>query len=457
MRIFTWHLLSGFCILQFIDVIKDKSMRAARKRNISFIDAFAGCGGLSLGLMQAGLTGLFAIEHDKFAFASLQANLLRNGAKYRFRWPKWLPREPIAIGDAISDFRSELKELEGKVDVLAGGPPCQGFSSAGRRKHGDPRNELFRSYVEFVEILQPRIVLIENVRGFTMDFQKQGRIDNYAEQLRNLLSANYDVHEELLDLSEFGVPQHRTRYFLLAAEPGLGVANPFQQLRDRLPSYLRSLGLCAPVTSWAAISDLEVSRGGRHPSSETSGFSEIGYLGPQTHYQRLMNEGTASPSDLRLARHSEEIVSRFEEIIELSHAEGRLNTTISEDVRRRFGLRKQALRVLDPDRPSPTITSMPDDLIHYREPRTLTVRENARLQGFPDWFEFKGKYTTGGDLRRREVPRFTQVANAVPPLVARAIGELVKEILREDQQKRVTSKNSRLSAKRTMKLPELVT
>jgi DNA (cytosine-5)-methyltransferase 1 len=106
-----------------------------------------------------------------------------------------------------------------------------------------------------------------------------------------------------------------------------------------------------------------------------------------------------------------------------------LNTTISSDLRARFGLKKKALRVLDPDRPSPTITSMPDDLIHYSEPRTLTVRENARLQSFPDWFSFKGKYTTGGDLRAREVPRFTQVANAVPPLVARAIGEMMIDLL----------------------------
>ena len=85
--------------------------------------------------------------------------------------------------------------------------------------------------------------------------------------------------------------------------------------------------------------------------------------------------------------------------------------------------------MLDPDRPSPTITSMPDDLIHYSEPRTLTVRENARLQSFPDWYAFQGKYTTGGHLRKKEVPRFTQVANAVPPLVARAIGEMLAALM----------------------------
>jgi DNA (cytosine-5)-methyltransferase 1 len=143
-----------------------------------------------------------------------------------------------------------------------------------------------------------------------------------------------------------------------------------------------------------------------------------------------MGAGETVPGDLRLARHSDDIVDRFQEIIELSHANGRLNTRISDAMRARFGLKKRTLRVLDPDRPSPTITSLPDDLLHYTEPRALTVRENARLQSFPDWFLFKGKYTTGGHLRRKEVPRFTQVANAVPPLVARAFGEMLIELFR---------------------------
>jgi DNA (cytosine-5)-methyltransferase 1 len=141
-----------------------------------------------------------------------------------------------------------------------------------------------------------------------------------------------------------------------------------------------------------------------------------------------MNGGTV-PSDLRLARHCELIEARFKKIIKICQDEGRLNTSVGEKINARFGLKKTALRVLDPAHPSPTITSMPDDLLHYAEPRTLTVRENARLQSFPDWFAFKGKYTTGGHLRRVEVPRFTQVANAVPPLVARAIGEFLVEVL----------------------------
>jgi DNA (cytosine-5)-methyltransferase 1 len=159
-----------------------------------------------------------------------------------------------------------------------------------------------------------------------------------------MLSERYKVHEELLDLSQFGVPQLRTRYFLLALQPGLYAENPFDLLKGRLPTYLRSLGLRAPVSSWAAISDLEISRGGRRESTETDGFDEIKYAGPRTQFQKLMRDGAKEPSDLRLARHCSKITTRFEEIIELSHAEGRLNTTISEEVRTRYGLKKRALR-----------------------------------------------------------------------------------------------------------------
>jgi DNA (cytosine-5)-methyltransferase 1 len=405
-------------------------MQPTTARALTFIDAFAGCGGLSLGLMQAGWTGRFAIERDKFAFATLKANLLAKDSPHRYVWPRWLPKEPIGVVELLSRYREQLEAVAGTVDVLVGGPPCQGFSAAGRRKHDDPRNLLFASYLKLVDIIKPKAVLIENVRGFTLDFSTGDEIKNFSQALKARLSDAYTVHEQLLDLSIFGVPQARTRYFVLAFRSEMNVPNPFVHLRSRLPSFLRSLRLTAPVSSGSAISDLEVGRSGTQPSTESKGFEETRYAGPLTRYQKLMNAGCNVPTDLRLARHAEEIAGRFKEIIELSHAEGRLNTSIGAEIRARFGLKKMALRVLDPDRPAPTITSMPDDLLHYSEPRTLTVRENARLQSFPDWYSFKGKYTTGGHLRKQEVPRFTQVANAVPPLVARAIGEVLTDLLK---------------------------
>jgi len=425
--IFAWRF-GGFLGILIRVRCQANHLANMSKRALTFVDAFAGCGGLSLGLMQAGLKGRFAIEHDKFAFETLRANLISKNVRHRYSWPSWLPREPISINTLLRRYQDELLRMQGTIDLLVGGPPCQGFSSAGRRRHDDPRNTLFASYLRLVKILRPKAVLIENVRGFTVDFDKDAKIRNFSHRLRDRLSQDYDVFEELLDMSEFGVPQARTRYFLLALEPGTCPTNPFELLRARAPSFLRSLKLKAPVSSWAAISDLELARNGKQPSSDTPGFEELGYLGPLTRYQKLMS-GDKPPTDLRLARHTDEIAERFEKIIELSHAEGRLNTSISEELRIRFGLKKRALRVLDPDRPSPTITSMPDDLLHYSEPRTLTVRENARLQGFPDWFRFQGKYTTGGHLRRKEVPRFTQVANAVPPPMAMAIGNLLTELL----------------------------
>jgi DNA (cytosine-5)-methyltransferase 1 len=421
---------------------------------LTFIDAFAGCGGLSLGLMQAGLTGKFAIEHDSFAFATLKANLLTKGSPFKYSWPRWLPKEPLSITSLLGEYGPELAALSGSVDVLVGGPPCQGFSMAGRRQHDDPRNQLFAQYLRLVEIVKPKIVLIENVRGFTMDFAVGENVTNYADALKAVLSDDYKVHERLLDLSQFGVPQARTRYFVIAVRSTVSTADPFKLLESRVPTFLRALGISAPVSSSNAISDLEVGRCGTEPSTDTKGFDQIAYGRPLTRYQKLMNEAGVTPGDLRLARHADDIEQRFREIIEVSHADGRLNTSISAEVRERFGLKKKALRVLDPDRPSPTITSMPDDLLHYSEPRTLTVRENARLQSFPDWYAFQGKYTTGGHLRKKEVPRFTQVANAVPPLVARAIGEMLIALMADATQAR-PDRAGQSSLQRVRKSPEV--
>lgn len=406
---------------------------AARKRN--FVDVFAGCGGLSLGLMQAGWNGLFAIEQDSNAFETLKANLIDDGSKFRFSWPQWLPISPLNASAVLTDYRKELSTLAGSVDLLAGGPPCQGFSCAGRRDPNDPRNQLIKTYLEIVAILQPTIVLIENVRGITADFEDStspnGTI-NYAEWLTTALGHEYKVSSKMVDTSEFGVPQRRHRYFVVGVKKKsvpTDLECPFTEIEGNRFRFLKAKGLSSiPVDARAAISDLEREKNGVTPCIDSVGFDAIAYRKPLTSYQRLMNAGCKVVSDTRLAKHKPSIISRFKQIIEICHAQGRLNVSLSRETRESFGLKKCAIRVLDPENPSPTITSMPDDLIHYREPRILTVRETARLQSFPDWFAFKGKYTSGGHRRRKEVPRFTQVANAVPPLVAEAIGQALLAI-----------------------------
>lgn len=388
-----------------------------------------------MGLMQAGWKGLFAVEHDSNAFQTLQHNLLKEN-KVKFAWPDWFPQTPHNVTDVLKNYTNELKSLVGQVDMLVGGPPCQGFSSAGRRDPSDPRNRLVEAYLEFVSVIKPRIVLIENVRGITQDFDSAGDTCkiNYAKWIIDSLAADYTVSSQMIDTSMFGVPQKRLRFFIVAVRSDLSNELnelPFDVIERTRQSFISSKGISTiPVSSKSAISDLEVKRNGTLPSRDSHGFEDISYSGPLTSYQKLMNSGWSGLlPDTRLARHRPEISARFEKIIRICHADGRLNVTLSAELKASFGLRKCAIRVLDPESPSPTITSMPDDLIHYSEPRALTVRENARLQSFPDWFAFKGKYTTGGDRRRKEVPRFTQVANAVPPLIAEAIGTALAQLL----------------------------
>ena len=399
----------------------------------TFVDAFAGCGGLSLGLKRAGWRGLFAIEKDAFAFETLQANY-GPGGRHRYDWPASIERRAWDIHHLLRDRRPELAELAGAVDLLAGGPPCQGFSQAGRRRADDPRNALFSDYLSLVEILRPRLVLIENVRGFQMSFAAgSGGAENFAETLRRRLGVDYETSSAVLRACDYGVPQARHRFFLVGVLRGAGrdVADFFPSLDPSRSGFLASRGLSRSPTARDAISDLELARNGSVASAESRGFQSMGYCGPRTPFQRHMRNGHQGvPTDLRLARHSPEISQRFAEIIRACGEEGRLNTTISAEIRQAHGgLKKKAIRVLDPLRPAPTVTSLPDDLLHYSEARTLTVRENARLQTFPDWYVFRGSYTTGGDRRRNQVPRFTQVANAVPPLLAEQIGFALRRLI----------------------------
>jgi DNA (cytosine-5)-methyltransferase 1 len=131
----------------------------------TFIDLFAGCGGLSLGMSLAGWQGVFAIEKADDAFKTFEANFLSGPASIRFEWPNWLEKRAHSIEDVLRNHEADIRRLRGSIDVVAGGPPCQGFSFAGRRNKNDPRNRLFEQYVQFVSDVQPKVVVLENVNG----------------------------------------------------------------------------------------------------------------------------------------------------------------------------------------------------------------------------------------------------------------------------------------------------
>jgi DNA (cytosine-5)-methyltransferase 1 len=177
-----------------------------------------------------------------------------------------------------------------------------------------------------------------------------------------------------------------------------------------------------------AIGDLERRHGTvkcEDPASPRGFLS--GVRGPAgSAYQRLMRKGTKSLQidSHRFARHGQIVEERFKAIQEqCRNGTYKAGTQLNQNARAEFGLAKRSTVVLHEGMPSHTLTTLPDDLIHYREPRILSVREYARLQSFPDWFEFKGPYTTGGPRRRHQCPRYTQVGNAVPPLLAEALGQ----------------------------------
>lgn len=401
-----------------------------------FIDLFAGCGGLSLGLSNAGWRGVFAVEKNTDAFETFSHNFNRK-KKLKFDWPTWLPQQPISTSELLEKYEHQLVALEGTIDLIAGGPPCQGFSFAGRRQADDPRNKLKNEYLKIVDIIRPKFLVFENVKGFTAKFRDNEtptHSEQVVHQLENMDWGGYQTYSSVLNASMFGVPQPRPRFILIAVRSDLiraytKIEDPLSDIEQFASAFRNDKKLNGhEISTKEAISDLEIERSGTEDSVDTNGFQQIAYgTSTQSGFQQLMRKGLPSgksANSLRLARHRAETLARFSEILETCPK----GKPLPKKFREKYNIKKQCLTPLHPHELSKTITTLPDDLLHYSEPRILTVRECARLQTFPDWFEFLGKYTTGGARRKQECPRYTQVGNAVPPLMAEALGSLVAEI-----------------------------
>ncbi len=406
-------------------------------RKKTYIDLFAGCGGLSLGLFNTGLwKGKFAVEKSPDAFETLQYNLIDN--KNHFDWPNWLTKQNHDIYDVIKNHKDNLKSLRGEIDLVAGGPPCQGFSTAGRRIEGDSRNELIKSYIKFIRLVQPKVIFFENVKGFTQKFDKnkiKGKI--YSEYVTNALEYDspngdfqgYKVEGKLVDFSEFGIPQKRTRFILVGIRKDIvNQVNPikfFEQIQAEKEVFLVNKGIGLNNSLEDAISDLL--KINEIVSPDTSSFKAGLYNPIQSNYQKLLRDKSVSeiPDSHRFAKHNVDTLIKFEFI--LKNAEK--NKTLSNELKEKFNLKKRTIIPLSGKTPTPTITTLPDDYIHYCEPRIFTVREYARIQSFNDWYEFKGKYTTGGKRRTQEVPRYSQIGNAIPPLFGEQAGITLNKII----------------------------
>ena len=404
-------------------------------KRYTVIDLFSGAGGLSLGLYQAGWHGLFAIEKNAFAFETLKYNLIDN--KKHFDWPEWLPLMPHDINEVLKNYSRQLKDLNGTVDLVAGGPPCQGFSMAGKRVKDDVRNQLVFSYIKFIKIVQPKMLLFENVKGFTYAFNKNKRndVDSYSNKVISALEGlGYNVKPHVIDFSEYGVPQRRKRFILVGIRKDIGSPDMFEDmLQKNRDSFLNKKGIGATVSLKEAISDL-LRTNGTMPTPDRKGFLSGKYGGEElSNYERLMRGDYPCnhevPDSHSFARHSADKLNCYKRLLTDCPIRGK---RIDGKARAEWGIRQRGITVLDPDAVSPTITGQPDDYLHYSEPRIMTVRECARIQSFPDWYEIKKKYTTGGKMRRIEVPRYSQVGNAIPPLFAEQAGVVLKQILQHE-------------------------
>ena len=403
--------------------------------NDTYIDIFAGCGGLSLGLHNAGWKGLFAIEKSPQAFKTLDFNLTQK--VNHFNWPSWLPKQAYDINVLIKKYENELKKLQGTVTLVVGGPPCQGFSIAGQRNEKDKRNKLINSYIKFISLVRPELIFFENVKGFTMEFKNnQLKGKKYSQIVtKKLTEIGYNVYGELLNFGDYGIPQKRTRFILVGIrndikDSSIEKANSFFDFIEMQKfSFLKEKKLSVNPTVEEALSDLlDSDRSTETP--DRKGFRSGTYEKAASGYQKYIRkntQGIETPDSHSFPKHSKKITDRFK-YIQSMNLECK---NISKELKEKLHINKQVLVPLQVGTQSPTVTSIPDDMIHYSEPRVLTVRECARLQSFPDDFEFLGNYTTGGKMRKVEVPRYTQVGNAIPPLFGEQAGIALKRLMYE--------------------------
>lgn len=350
----------------------------------SVIDLFAGVGGLSLGFEKQGFDVLIANEYDK----SIAAAYTENHKNTK-----------MIVGDITSlDLKETFGSYTGKIDVVIGGPPCQGFSQKGQRKTiHDKRNFLFKYYVAVVELVKPRYFVMENVPNLLT--AENGFFLKEIEELFNKMG--YTLEHGVLNASDYGVPQNRRRAVIIGKLNGTAPKLP-------KPKDIK-------VTIWDAISDLAYLESGE-------GAYEQEYKNaPESDYQKILRGNSKVLYNHIVTKHSPLALERLalippnagKEVLPKEH----LTKSIYSGTWTR--MRKDEISV--------TITTRFDTpssgkFTHPFLDRAITVREAARIQSFPDYFRFVGN--KGSQMK--------QVGNAVPPLLAAAIAEVIMKEIKEE-------------------------
>jgi DNA (cytosine-5)-methyltransferase 1 len=359
-----------------------------RTSGMTFIDLFCGCGGLSYGLEMAGHECLLGVDMEPAAIKSFQRNH---------------PRAQAWNGDIKKLDTRTLKKLIGtdRVDMVVGGPPCQGFSTVGKGDADDTRNQLFREFVRVVKVTQPKIVLFENVTGMVAKKNAHVMKQVFAQFER----LGYTMEARVLSAEEYGVPEMRRRTIIM------GVLNG--ECRYPKPTHGKR-GTQKLVTVAQALRNLKAMDGKIH--NHNPAMAQI-----------------KNPEDReRLKFIPAGAGIRYQED-EKAYLPKKLWYDVDWNELREGRFRQTRLQRLPLDRPSPTILTARTSYYHPKEPRYLTPREAAACQSFPNDFIFEGSQTA----------QFRQIGNAVPPLLGKVLGDELKKITfsRVAKKKRTSTPN----------------
>ena len=386
---------------------------------LKVLDTFAGAGGFSLGFQLAGFEIVGGIEVDQWASDTFSFNHPNVHA---------LHRDIASISD--DELRS-IFSAKRKPDVIIGGPPCQGFSIANRNAGDpkDPRNSLFVEFLRVGRVLEPAVMIMENVPNLVGAKTSEGEdvLEIIKSSLRDL---GYEVSSSILNANDYGVPQMRSRLFVIASKVKL--ASPFPEAThvwraEPDTGSLFEVGLTRCPTLWDAISDLPVLKA-------CEGGEELAYTcEPQTEYQKTLRGNATMVFNHKAMNHTKRIVERFESM-ECGHTSSDLAEHLMPRKRNSTELATAAYgqnnRRMHADRPCHTIAaSFYANFVHPFQHRNFTAREGARIQSFPDSFRFLGKPTVvSRKLLSREdrqeenfLCQYNQIGNAVPPILAKAV------------------------------------
>ena len=336
------------------------------------IDLFAGCGGFSTGFIQAGFDITHAVEFDESIAQTYALNH---------------PNTDLIVDD-IKNVDNNNVLANKFADVIIGGSPCQGFSMAGARIRqncqfiDDPRNYLFKHYLNIVKHIQPSVFVFENVKGI----QTMNKGEIFKEIIDSFKKLGYYVQYKIFKADEFGIPQTRERMIIIGSVASWNFDELIEHTKDKIMTNTPSF--FAPTTAWEVISDLE----------------------------NVPTDGTAKISNHTATKHAKIATDRMKKV-----ENGKNFTSLEEDIK---SVHSGSYGRLEKDKPAPTITTRFDTpsggkFTHPTLNRTITPREAARIQSFTDDFAFLGNKTSV----------CKQIGNAVPPKVAYFLAELVKELL----------------------------